>query len=84
MANATDIVFEPWRSGAEVSLEQMLVAREKRFHRQDELITAFQKPLISFTMNIPGSIKQSGVISRAFRTGCKELEGMLCFLPSCI
>ncbi len=43
----------------EVSLLQMLDAREKRAQRQNELLTQYQKPLLCFTMNIAGPIKFS-------------------------
>ena len=39
-----------------VSLPEMLDARERRANRQRELLEKFQKPLVSFTMNIAGPI----------------------------
>lgn len=74
MSYMTDIVFEPSRSDANVCLEQMLDARERRSLRQKELLALHGKPVISFTMNIAGGIKRSRVISRAFALGCEAIE----------
>ena len=52
-----------------VTLEQMLEARERRARRQRELIAQFGLPLVSFTMNIPGPVKNSTLIRRGFRLG---------------
>lgn len=61
----------------EVTLPQMLEAREKRAERQKALIREFGKPIVCFTMNIPGPIKDSPLIRRGFRAGLEELEHRL-------
>ena len=61
----------------EVSLIQMLDARERRVKRQKELIGQYGKPLLCFTMNIAGPVKISPLIRRGFRAGCKALEERL-------
>lgn len=61
----------------EVTLAQMLEAREKRASRQMQLLREFGKPIISFSMNIPGPIKDSPLIRRGFRAGCAALEHRL-------
>ena len=58
----------------EVTLYQMLAAREERAVRQQELLERFGKPIISFTMNIPGPVKDSPLIRRSFRWGLARLE----------
>lgn len=58
----------------EVTLEQMLAAREERTMHQFALLRQFSLPIISFSMNIPGPIKDSAVIRRGFYEGCKTLE----------
>lgn len=58
----------------EVSLMQILEAREARVLRQRCLLERYHSTLISFTMNIPGPVKNSPLIRRAFRFGCRELE----------
>ena len=52
-----------------VSLREMLDARERRYLRQRELLSRFHSTLISFTMNIAGPVKNSGLIARGFETG---------------
>ena len=61
----------------EVSLMQILEAREARVLRQRCLLERYHSTLISFTMNIPGPVKNSSLIRRAFRFGCRELESRL-------
>ena len=61
-----------------VSLMEVLVARDRRVMRQSELIDQYHKPLISFTMNIAGPIKNNSDIKRGFELGkqilSRELE----------
>ena len=61
----------------EVTLAQMLEAREIRVRRQQALIREFGKPIVCFTMNIPGPIKDSPLIRRGFRAGLEALEQRL-------
>ena len=61
----------------EVTLPQMLFARERRVQRQQALLAAFPHPLVSFTMNIAGPEKDSPLIRRGFRAGCRMLESAL-------
>ena len=56
-----------------VELPQMLYARERRAMRQQELLAAYQKPLISFTMNIAGPVKNGPLIRRGFALGRRLL-----------
>lgn len=61
----------------EVSLMQVLTARERRVNRQKELLAQFGKPLLCFTMNIAGPVKISPLIRRGFQAGCEALEDRL-------
>lgn len=61
----------------EVVLAQMLLARENRAARQRELLEQYRLPLVSFTMNIAGPVKNSPLIRRGFRTGRDVLLGEL-------
>ena len=56
-------------TGSPVSVEDMAGAREQRAKRQEELISEFGLPVISFTMNIPGPVKYSGAIENCFNVG---------------
>ena len=57
-----------------VSLVQMLDARERRVQHQQELLARYHKPLICFTMNICGPIKDSPLIRRGFARGRQLLR----------
>lgn len=61
----------------EVTLQQMLEARELRVARQRRLLRQYGWPLVSFTMNIPGPVKRDPLIHRAFQTGRLLLEEQL-------
>lgn len=60
-----------------VELADMLNARERRVCTQRELLAAWNCPLISFTMNIPGPVKLLPHVTDAFQDGLKEVEGAL-------
>ena len=57
-----------------VSLVQMLDARERRVQYQQELLAQYHKPLICFTMNICGPVKDSPLIRRGFARGRQLLR----------
>lgn len=61
----------------EVTLLQMLEAREERAARQVRMNRTFGKPLVSFSMNIAGPVKDSPLIRRGFEAGCDILEDSL-------
>jgi len=61
----------------EATLSEILEARERRAQRQQELLTQYQKPLICFTMNIPGPVKQHRDIATAFAVGDRLLRNRL-------
>ena len=61
----------------EVTLLDILDAREKRVQKQQELLSKYGKTLICFTMNIPGPTKDSPLIRRAFATGLSMLDEKL-------
>ncbi len=61
----------------EVTLEQVLLSREERSARQKQLLRRFGAPLVSFTMNIPGPVKDTPLIRFAFRAALRRLETQL-------
>ena len=61
----------------EITLEQVLEARESRVREQRRLLSEYGAPVISFTMNIPGPVKETPLIRRAFLHGRKELNKAL-------
>lgn len=60
-----------------VSLQEILDAREARVQRQKALLAEYQKPIISFTMNIPGPVKLDRDVSIGFFVGCRLLRDAL-------
>lgn len=58
----------------EVTLTEMLEAREARVRRQEVLRERYGAPLISFSMNIAGPVKDSPLLRRAFRAGKRQLD----------
>ena len=61
----------------EVTLQQILRAREERVKLQQQLLQEFKCPVICFTMNIAGPIKNTPLIQRGFRAGLTALEQQL-------
>ena len=63
---------------SKITLEQMLLARDRRASRQAALLARYGCPVISFTMNIAGPVKDSPLIRYAFRSGLRQLEALPC------
>lgn len=61
----------------EVTLQEMLDARDRRAEAQRRLLAERGLPLISFTMNIPGPVKNSPLYRRGFDEGLRQLERAL-------
>lgn len=60
-----------------VNLTEMLDARERRVFRQQELLAKYPMPMICFTMNIAGPVKNNSLIRKGFELGMKYLEDQL-------
>ncbi len=60
-----------------VTVLDMLEARDRRAFRQRELAVSHNAPLISFTMNIAGPVKNSPLIRRGFDEGLRILKNQL-------
>ena len=61
----------------EATLQEILDAREKRATKQKELLARYGKPLLCFSMNIPGPEKWNGDISIGFAVGNLLLRNAL-------
>lgn len=61
----------------EVTLAQMLDAREARAQAQQLLLEQYARPIACFTMNIPGPVKDSPLIRRGFEAGWNTLRHRL-------
>lgn len=51
----------------EITLAEVLAARDARAAAQERLLEAYRQPLLGVTMNIAGPVKRSGLIDFAFR-----------------
>ncbi len=60
----------------EVTLQDILLAREQRAAKQQQFLKQYNCPLVCFTMNIAGPVKTSPLIERGFRVGLKQLEAL--------
>lgn len=58
----------------EVSLHEILAARECRANKQKELLQQYNRPIISFTMNIAGPQKYNELIRWGFELGNRWLK----------
>ena len=61
----------------EVSMLEILDAREQRVAKQKKLLEQFHKPLLCFTMNIAGPEKNNALITKGFRLGQRLLDAQL-------
>ena len=60
-----------------VTLEEILCARDTRAASQRRLLNVHHLPLVSFTMNIAGPVKRTPLVELAFDAGLKELQAVL-------
>jgi len=65
----------------EVTLQQILDAREARAQRQKQLLQQYKCTLVCFTMNIAGPVKNTPLITQGFKIGIRLLETQLAALP---
>lgn len=61
----------------EITLTELLDAREERVRMQLQLQKEHSCPLVCFTMNIAGPVKTSPLIVRGFKYGLEQLEKKL-------
>lgn len=60
-------------NGQPVTLEEMLLAREKRASRQRQALDCYRLPLISFSLVAPGAVKNSPVWQRVAHYAQREI-----------
>lgn len=61
----------------EVTVPEMLMARDHRVEMQRELISSIGNPVVCFMLNIPGPRKVSEDFKWAFDEGIKRIKGKL-------
>ena len=64
-------------AGPQVEVPDMLWARDGRVAAQKRLLERYRKPLLCFTLNIPGPVKTSYLIHLGFLEGTRRLEAAL-------
>ncbi|WP_392559209.1 citrate lyase holo-[acyl-carrier protein] synthase [Orbus mooreae] len=63
-----------FEDGVTITLEQMLVAKERRVQRQLQYLAQYQLPIISLTLVIPGAIKASSGTKYLFAEAMAMVE----------
>lgn len=58
----------------DVTVQDMMEARERRAQRQRELLAEYGQTLLCFTLNIPGPEKDGALIRQGFRLGQRQLR----------
>ncbi len=61
----------------EVTVPEMMEARDHRVSAQRELIDEFKNPVVCFMLNIPGPYKVGEDFERAFKFGVGSINGIL-------
>ncbi len=61
----------------EFNMTRILDDREERYEKQIEMITVHNLPIISFSINKPGTEKNNELIKKIFASGLKEIESVL-------
>lgn len=61
----------------EVTLEEILLARDRRVEKQRKVIQEYEIPIISFMVNMPGAYKDTPLSRRIFKEGLTILKGKL-------
>lgn len=64
-------------NGIKVSLDEILFSRDRRVEIQNKFILLYKKPVISFTMNIAGNVKNNNDIKRVFEIGVSKIDYFL-------
>ncbi|MGI6066304.1 MAG: citrate lyase holo-[acyl-carrier protein] synthase [Bacillota bacterium] len=59
------------------NIYQILAGREKRAETQQNLIEKFKKPLVCFTLNIPGAEKVGSFFIKIHSAGIEQFEGKI-------
>ena len=65
-------------NGINVTITDMMNCRDRRVSIQNELISKYDKPVLSFCMNIPGPVKTNEQIRKTFDSRKAELLNRFC------
>lgn len=65
-----------------ITMDELLISRENRVLRQEEWLLEYKMPIVSFTLNIPGCVKQSMLYDKIHYTGFTEILSKLDWMNS--
>lgn len=68
--------------GPAITLEQVLENRELRAERQRDWVSTHSLPIVSFTINMPGSVKLNQISQIGFKAGQEQIRNA-CMLSGC-
>jgi holo-ACP synthase CitX len=63
--------------GISITLEEVLTNKEARAALQRELLAQYKSPILSFTINMPGSVKLNNASRLLYKEGIDRLKGAL-------
>ncbi|MBP2632655.1 MAG: holo-ACP synthase CitX [Firmicutes bacterium] len=63
--------------GISITLEEVLTNKEARAALQRELLAQYKSPIISFTINMPGSVKLNNASRLLYKNGIERLKDAL-------
>ena len=62
---------------SKITLDDMLLARERRAEKQRELIEGYGRPVVCLTMNIAGEVKRTPLTELLFLEGVRRIENAM-------
>ncbi len=71
------MTVEKGGNAMQITIEELLNSREERVRTQTQMLKEHRVPLICFTMNVAGPVKNSSLIERAFGEGLRHIEGKI-------
>lgn len=63
--------------GEQVTVDDMMICRDRRFQTQQYLLAKYDQPLLSFALNIPGPVKTNSQLHACFSHGVSLIEDAL-------
>ena len=61
----------------EVSLDEMLIARDERAARQTAALARFRAPLVSMTIVMPGPVKDGGLARHVMEVALEQMDSLI-------
>lgn len=64
-------------NGEQVTIEDMMMCRDRRAKIQHELLEKYNRPILSFALNIPGPVKLTQALHRCFVAASDAINSSL-------